>query len=173
MNLSPSTSPAAPGDAQWPAVAAKAPAQGIECGALRLAFTYDWARAIVEDFSLTPVPNAPAWFIGASNVEGEIVPVFDLESWAGAGSPRAPHSELPRDKTRLLLGGRAGQRAAIAFSGEARMVRHMPGRRLQAGSDAQLRRLHEFVLAESDTTPMHAVIDAQRLFERLAIDIAA
>ena len=49
----------------------------------------------------------------------------------------------------------------------------MPGRRLQAGSDAQLRRLHEFVLAESDATPMHAVIDAQRLFERLAIDIAA
>lgn len=166
-------SPAAMGDAQLPAVAPKTPAQGIECGALRLAFTYDWARAIVEDFSLTPVPNAPAWFIGASNVEGEIVPVFDLESWAGVGAPQPSHPEHTLDKTRLLLGGRAGQRAAIAFSGEARMVHHMPGRRVQASGDAGLGRLHEFVLAESDTTPRHSVIDAQRLFERLAIDISS
>jgi len=47
------------------------PAQGIQCGALSLAFPYAWARAIIEDFSLTPVPNAPAWLVGAANVEGE------------------------------------------------------------------------------------------------------
>jgi hypothetical protein len=35
-------------------------AQGIQCGVLSLAFPNAWARSIVEEFSVTPVPNAPA-----------------------------------------------------------------------------------------------------------------
>jgi hypothetical protein len=62
------------------------PAQGIQCGSLNVAFSFAWARSIVEDFSLTPIPNAPAWLLGAANIEGEIVPVFDLVSWVGAGA---------------------------------------------------------------------------------------
>lgn len=168
---------ASPGDAQLPAAGPKTPAQGIECGALRLAFTHDWARAIVEDFSLTPVPNAPAWLIGACNVEGEIVPVFDLESWAGGASPQpspdTPAGHSPEKKARLLLGGRGADRAAIVFSGEARMVRHVPDQPSPPDSAAGLGRLRELVLAASDTEPLYWVIDTRRLFDLLTTEISS
>lgn len=160
-------------DAQTPG-ATKTPAQGIECGALRLAFTHDWARAIVEDFSLTPVPNAPAWLTGACNVEGEIVPVFDLESWAAGTSPQPLQDGRGLDrKARLLLGGRGGDRAAILFSGEARMVRHAAGQRAQPDDGAGLGRLREFALATSDTAPRYWVIDIRRLFALLTTEITS
>ena len=141
--------------------AALEPAQGIQCGALDLAFPYAWAHAISEDFSLTPVPNAPAWLAGATNVEGEIVPVFDLAAWV---DPLAPNP----GRARLLVGGHGGDRAAIVFSGAARMVRYQAGRPVVSGPHAPPLPLRPFVLGSSETTPLHWVLDGRRLLDALA-----
>lgn len=137
------------------------PAQGIQCGALDLAFPYAWAHAISEDFSLTPVPNAPAWLVGATNVEGEIVPVFDLAAWV---DPLAPGP----GRARLLLGGHGGDRAAVAFTGAARMVRYRAGAPGACGPDAPPPLLRPFVLGTSETNPPHWVLDGRRLLDALA-----
>jgi len=149
------------------------PAQGIQCGTLNLAFPYAWAKSIVEDFHLTPVPNAPAWLIGAANVEGEIVPVFDLASWAAAGEPDATTAAPVATRTRLLIGGQGGDRAAIVFSGSARMVRYVPAGPSVADLDALPARLRSVVLARSEADPPHWVADGPRLFDQLANDLAS
>jgi chemotaxis signal transduction protein len=147
-----------------------APAQGVQCGALNLAFPYTWARAIIEDFSLTPVPNAPVWLMGAANVEGEIVPVFDLASWVDADA-QVP-TEPVNGRGRLLVGGHEGDRAAIFFSGPARMVRYAPDGR-HAIDEAQVpERLRPAVLSLSEVTPPHWVVDARHLLDTLANELA-
>jgi len=148
------------------------PAQGIQCGSLNLAFSFAWARSIVEDFSLTPVPNAPAWLVGAANVEGEIVPVFDLASWAGDGASDALHTESGAGRARLLVGGFGDERAAIVFSGSARMVRYAPDSQKIAAGSALTPRLSAVMLAASETTPRHWVLDARQLLDQLAAELA-
>lgn len=148
------------------------PAQGIECGSLKLAFPYAWAKSIVEDFNLTPVPNAPAWLVGAANVEGEIVPVFDVASWVVADEPDATAPVSVANRARLLVCGHGGDRAAIAFSGSARMVRYASDSQAIA-EGATPSRLSAVVLAVSEGTPPYWVVDTQRLLDRLASELAA
>jgi chemotaxis signal transduction protein len=169
----PATALASANDALSIEAAMLMPAQGIQCGHLNLAFSYAWAKSIVEDFSMTPVPNAPAWLVGAANVEGEIVPVFDLISWVAARAPAGPRAELSAGRARLLVGGHGADRAAIVFSGSARMVRYAPGLQKNAAIDALPSRLRAVVLATSETTPPHWVVDAERLFDKLAGELAA
>ena len=148
------------------------PAQGIQCGSLNLAFSFGWARSIVEDFSLTPIPNAPAWLVGAANVEGEIVPVFDLVSWVGASASDALRLAPGPGRARLLVGGHGDERAAMVFSGLARMVRYAAGSQRKPAGLALPPRLNAVVLAGSETTPRHWVLDAQKLLDQLADDLA-
>jgi len=148
-----------------------APAQGIQCGDLSLAFPYAWARAIVEDFSLTPIPNAPAWLVGAANVEGEIVPVFDLVSWAASDVPPQSPAEPGVGRARLLVGGHENDRAGILFSGSARMVRYAPDAPPMRGDTSLPARLRAVVLCASEATPPHWVVDAPRLFDTLAHEL--
>jgi chemotaxis signal transduction protein len=146
------------------------PAQGIQCGSLNVAFSFAWARSIVEDFSLTPIPNAPAWLLGAANIEGEIVPVFDLVLWVGAGASGLPSNAPGAGRTRLLVGGHGDKRAAIIFSGSARMVRYAAGSQKRPAGPALPPRLNAVVLAGSETTPPHWVLDAPKLLDHLAGD---
>lgn len=163
-----------PADLARPAETAELmPAQGIQCGALNLAFPYTWARAIVDDFSVTPVPNAPAWLTGAANVEGEIVPVFDLASWIAADTPGTGPAELGADRARLLVGGQEGDRAAILFSGSARMVRYASDDARALIGLAVPERLRDAVLATSETAPPHWVLNARRLFDTLADELTS
>jgi chemotaxis signal transduction protein len=88
-------------------------AQGIVCGSWALAFSFDWARQIVEDFEISAIPKAPPWLLGAANIEGSIIPVVDLAVYFNpvtAHSKAAPHQ-------RLLVGGLTaiGGEDAIAF----------------------------------------------------------
>ena len=76
-------------------------AQGIHCGDFCLAFGFDWARQIVDLFELVPIPRAPAWVLGAVNVNGVIVPVVDLANYF---SETAVPAQLLRGQ-RLLVGG--------------------------------------------------------------------
>lgn len=88
-------------------------AQGIVCGSWALAFSFDWARQIVEDFEISAIPKAPPWLLGAANIEGSIIPVVDLAVYFSAVTAQAraaPHE-------RLLVGGMtaSGSEDAIAF----------------------------------------------------------
>lgn len=91
-------------------------AQGVLCGAHLLAFNFDWARQIVDDFEIVPIPRAPAWVLGAVNVNGLIVPVIDIDNYF---SQHAAPAQLKRGQ-RLLVGGIQAEDAegalAIVFS---------------------------------------------------------
>lgn len=91
-------------------------AQGIQCGDFSLAFGFDWARQIVDQFELVPVPRAPSWVLGAVNVNGVIMPVVDLSTYFAASTVPA---QLVRGQ-RLLVGGVQDEDAenalAVVFS---------------------------------------------------------
>ena len=97
-------------------VASQLLAQGVECGQYLLAFNFDWARQIVDEFELVPIPRAPAWVLGAVNVNGLIVPVADIDSYFSENTTPA---QLQRGQ-RLLMGGVQAEDAegalAIVFS---------------------------------------------------------
>jgi chemotaxis signal transduction protein len=99
--------------------------QAVRCGALRVAFPYGWAASIVEKFNVTPVPKAPAWLVGAANIDGRVFPVIDLSNY-GAKSARPDrsyitHSGSNTNAKRLLIGGITSSndddRLAILFDG--------------------------------------------------------
>ena len=96
--------------------AGKLLAQGVQCGKFSLAFSFDWARQIVDEFDLVPIPRAPSWVLGAVNVNGLIVPVVDIGNYFSADNTP---SQLQRGQ-RLLLGGVQAEDAdsalAIVFS---------------------------------------------------------
>ncbi|MFM7331551.1 MAG: chemotaxis protein CheW, partial [Brachymonas sp.] len=75
-------------------------AQGILCGAWALAFPFDWARQIVDEFELSPIPKSPEWLMGGVNVDGNILPVVDLARYLGTTAVES----MPRQQ-RLLIGG--------------------------------------------------------------------
>ena len=79
----------------------KSMAQGVQCGEFLLAFPFQWARQIIEQFELVPVPRAPSWMLGAVNVNGLIVPVVDMTKYF---SQSVVPAQLERGQ-RLLLGG--------------------------------------------------------------------
>jgi chemotaxis signal transduction protein len=84
-------------------------AQGILCGSWALAFSFDWARQIVDDFQLSPLPKSPPWLLGAANVDGTILPVVDLAVYLGVTNAHASQR-----KPRLLIGGLGSNSAAEA-----------------------------------------------------------
>lgn len=98
------------------AKAARKLAQGIYCGDFPVALGFDWARQIVDQFELVSIPRAPAWVLGAVNVNGLIVPVIDLATYFA-------HSPVPAQLQRgqrLLVGGVQDEDAenalAVVFS---------------------------------------------------------
>ena len=83
---------------------------------------FDWARSVVEEFHVSPAPNAPPWLAGAVNVEGRILPVLDPAAWLDE------HKAQVIDRnSRLLVGGEGEDSFAILFRGLPMMVRYAPG----------------------------------------------
>jgi chemotaxis signal transduction protein len=111
-------------------------AQGILCGSWALAFPFDWARQIVDDFELSPVPKAPHWLLGAANVDGNILPVIDFNAYLGVTAMSAG------SKQRLLIGGMStgaaadntGDAIAIAFEGLPQQLNYEPRTLTYAGA---------------------------------------
>jgi hypothetical protein len=87
-------------------------AQGIACGKLNLAFTFNWARQIVDSFELVSIPRAPGWILGAVNVNGSIVPVVDLANYF---FDSAQPAQAERGQ-RLLVGGIQAEDAEAALA---------------------------------------------------------
>ncbi len=75
--------------------------QGIICGSWALAFSFDWARQIVDRFELSAIPKAPHWLAGATNIEGNVLPVIDLAQYF---SPELANYGQ-QTQQRLLVGG--------------------------------------------------------------------
>ena len=73
----------------------------IGCGPWLLAVDAQWATGILDNYVLQPIPRAPQWLIGCTNVEGLLLPVVDL--FALLNPNMVPgHGREP--KARILLG---------------------------------------------------------------------
>ena len=102
-------------------------AQGIHCAGLNVALPYSWARGVVDDFELSRVPLAPAWLAGAANLDGRIVAVVDLATWAQPeAAPAAPAATAASARSRLLLGGEGAEAFALRFTGLPTLLRCGP-----------------------------------------------
>lgn len=150
-------------------------AQGILCGSWALAFPFDWARQIVDSFELSPIPKSPPWLLGATNIEGGILPVIDLEVYL-TGVAAATHS-----RQRLLIGGLvagrtaedSGDAVALAFDGLPQQISYEP-RTLTYGN-ALPERLREVCVAVANNAAgqEYLEIDATRLLEALGAALDA
>jgi chemotaxis signal transduction protein len=150
-------------------------AQGILCGSWALAFPFDWARQIVDAFELSPVPKAPVWLLGATNVDGNILPVVDLNAYLSNSQ-----SVVMRQQ-RLLIGGLSaiqgtadttGDAIALAFEGLPQQLGYEPAELTYAS--ALPPRLRELCTGVGKNAAGHEFleIDANRLLAALSDDLA-
>lgn len=147
-------------------------AQGIQCGDFTLAFPFHWARQIIEQFELVPVPRAPSWMLGAVNVNGLIVPVVDLANYFSQNT--AP-GQLQRGQ-RLLLGGLQAEDAdnalAIVFSQAPTQLEYHP-QSISASENlpARLREVcHQSAVDDQSRT--YIEIDATRLMDAMSAELS-
>ena len=147
-------------------------AQGIVCGKLNLAFTFDWARQIVESYELVSIPRAPSWVLGAVNVNGAIVPVVDLFNYFSESNQPA---QAERDQ-RLLVGGIQAEDSeaalAVVFSQSAVQLEYATQPIGQ--SDVLPRRLLEVCrgIAQDDRGKQYLEIDSSKLMDALSIELS-
>jgi chemotaxis signal transduction protein len=73
----------------------------IGCGPWQLAVDAQWATGIVDSYALQPIPRAPQWLAGCTNVDGILVPVIDLLLLL---DPAAARARGVGQRPRLLLG---------------------------------------------------------------------
>jgi chemotaxis signal transduction protein len=150
-------------------------AQGILCGSWALAFPFDWARQIVDSFELSPIPKAPPWLLGATNIEGGILPVIDLEAYFTGAAATA------NSRQRLLIGGLIsgrdaedrGDAVALAFDGLPQQISYEP--RTLTYRNALPERLREVCMAIANNAAgqEYLEIDAARLLESLGAALDA
>ena len=143
------------------------------CGELRLAFTYAWARQIVDEFDLVALPRAPGWVLGAVNINGSIVPVIDLSSYF-------TQSALPAQRQRgqrLLVGGIQAEDAeaalAVVFTQTPVQLEYMP-ERLNLASDVLMPRFLEVCsgTAFDSAGNRYFEIDTERLMDALSVELS-
>ena len=147
-------------------------AQGVQCGEFLLAFPFQWARQIIEQFELVPVPRAPSWMLGAVNVNGLIVPVVDMTKYF---SQSAVPAQLQRGQ-RLLLGGLQAEDAdnalAVVFAHSPTQLEYYP--QPIAGLDTLPARLQEVCLAAAmdDQSRTYIEIDSTKLMSALSAELS-
>jgi chemotaxis signal transduction protein len=153
--------------------------QAIRCGSLRVAFPYGWANTIVEKFSLTAVPRAPAWLAGAANIDGQIYPVVDLAHWVLSGG-RAMSSNASHAKTssaaRLLIGGihsnNGDDRLAVLFNGLPQQLGRSAAKfQSHVRGDSSASHLTDGTI-ETSNGERFALINVERLIARLSAELS-
>ena len=75
--------------------------------------------------SITPLPNVPAWVLGAANLRGEIISVVDLAAFLGL-APRGATGQSPIRRDARLLAVRAGGMEAGLVVERLRDIRELP-----------------------------------------------
>lgn len=101
-------------------------AQGIVCGPWAFAFEFGWARSIVDNFDMVAVPQAREWLVGAANIDGELLPVIDLQRLVAPAQAGAPEAFVRKRDHRLLVGGTGAQSIAMLFTRLPQMLRYEP-----------------------------------------------
>jgi chemotaxis signal transduction protein len=145
-------------------------AQGILCGSWALAFPFEWARQIVDDYELSPVPKSPVWMLGASNIDGNILPVVDLTVYLGSSAIQANTTK------RLLIGGMQGadadQAIALAFTGLPQQLSYEP--RALTYSSALPERLRLLCTGVASNAAGHDFLEisAQQLLSALSDELS-
>lgn len=84
--------------------------QGFRIGRLGLMIGYADGSELIDIPKLHHIPNAPAWFVGVTNLHGMVIPVFDLGIYLGA-----EHSK--QKQQRLLVLGQGNDAAAVIIDG--------------------------------------------------------
>ena len=147
-------------------------AQGIVCGKLSLAFTFDWARQIVDSYELVPLPRAPGWVLGAVNINGTIIPVVDLENYF---FDDAQPAQAERGQ-RLLVGGIYAEdsEAALAVVFNKTPVQLEYATAGIENGEALPARLLDVCrgLATDDQGKKYLEIDPEQLVEAMSIELA-
>ena len=150
----------------------KSLAQGVQCGEFLLAFHFQWARQIIEQFELVPVPRAPSWMLGAVNVNGQIVPVVDMANYFSQSTAPA---QLQRGQ-RLLLGGLQAEDAdnalAVVFAHSPTQLEYYP--QPIAQRDTLPARLQEVCLAAAtdDRSRVYIEIDPSKLMDAMSSELS-
>ena len=147
-------------------------AQGIMCGRLSLAFTFDWARQIVDSYELVPLPRAPGWVLGAVNINGAIVPVVDLDNYF---FQTVQPAQAERSQ-RLLVGGTNSEDTeaafAVVFSQTPVQLEYSTTR--IGNHEALPPRLLDVCrgLAQDDQGKKYLEIDPEQLVDAMSIELA-
>jgi twitching motility protein PilI len=63
---------------------------GFRVGNLRLLARTADSSQLIDVPRLTRLPNAPPWMLGTTNLNGMLIPVFDLARWCGLGASQRP-----------------------------------------------------------------------------------
>jgi twitching motility protein PilI len=98
--------------------------EGFRVGALNLMVRYEDGNELVEIPPVSRLPNAPAWFLGMTNLHGALVPVFDpAQRWG------TTHQAAARPM--LLVLGHGELRAGVVIDGLPVRMRPTPENRLR------------------------------------------
>jgi chemotaxis signal transduction protein len=84
--------------------------QGFRIGELRLMIRYEDAGELSEMTAIRQLPNAPDWFCGITNLNGKLIPVFDLASYIGIDPD-------PDAKQMLLVLSRGSDATGVIIDG--------------------------------------------------------
>lgn len=97
--------------------------QGFRVGDLALMIRYEDGSSLTDLPATRRLPNAPAWFIGMANLNGTLIPVFDLAHYLGVDATAAV-------KPMLLVLGHGEDAAGIVIDGLPQRLRPSPDDRL-------------------------------------------
>ena len=95
------------------------PRQGFRVGDLALMIRYEDGSSLNDLPATRRLPNSPAWFIGMANLNGALIPVFDLAHYLGVD---ASDTEKPM----LLVLGHGEDAAGIVIDGLPQRLRPGP-----------------------------------------------
>ncbi len=71
--------------------------QGFRINNYNLMVKFEDGNQISEIPSIYPLPNAPNWFLGMSNINGQTIPVFDLKEYFGIAQYLEDGQQLEHD----------------------------------------------------------------------------
>jgi chemotaxis signal transduction protein len=117
------TAPAAIAPLDEDAAAGTYSAYQIGCGPWQLAVDAQWTTNLLDNYGLQPIPRAPQWLAGCTNVDGILVPVIDLLLLL---DPATASARGVGQKLRLLLGshspGDNEEAIGLLFTGLPRLL---------------------------------------------------
>lgn len=93
--------------------------QGFRVGDLALMIRYADGSSLTDLPATRRLPNSPAWFIGMANLNGALVPVFDLAHYLGVAASDTA-------KPMLLVLGHGADAAGIVIDGLPQRLRPTP-----------------------------------------------